>query len=251
MKKLAALLLSLLMMTSAACAQISWPADMNGGQQALRTFVSDANVALAALNAGQIDMVYELYPAFASLGMNGRDIPDVFSGEPALPLEMYFTLTDEGLHMLQLRLSEPERFAEIAAACLYASSPAYIGVEQALSVTQYYEDLVLKDIAAFRASGNDSTLRSSFEEPVEELQGVQPRAYFAYWPDQYGDGTDWVQMTLVFPRPGTEGGKLITVSVTPAPTEDDMYEGYFSKDSYNHLEVFVTPTPEPDSAAME
>lgn len=251
MKKLAALLLSLLMITSAASAQISWPQEMNGGQQGLRTFVDDANTALSVLNAGQIDMAYELYPAFASLGMNGREIPDVFSGEPALPLEMYFTLTDEGLHMLQLRLSKPEQFAEIAAACLYAASPAYIGVEQALSVTQYYEDLVLKDIAAFESASTDTALRSSFEEPVETLQGVQPRAYFAYYPDQYGDGADWVQMTLIFPRPGTDGGKLVTVSVTPAPQQDDMYEGYFSKDSYTHLEIFVTPTPEPDSAAME
>lgn len=250
MKKLAALLLSLLMMTSAASAQISWPQEMNGGQQGLQSFVADANIALAAMNAGQIDMAYELYPTFASLGMNGREIPDVFSGEPALPLEMYFTLTDAGLHMLQLRLSEPEQFAEIAAACLYAASPAHIGVEQALSVTQYYEDLVLKDIAAFRNDG-DSSLRSSFEEPVETLQGVQPRAYFAYYPNQYGDNTDWVQMTLIFPRPGSEGGRLVTVSVTPAPSADDMYEGYFSQDSYTHLEVFVTPTPEPDSAAME
>jgi hypothetical protein len=29
------------------------------------------------------------------------------------------------------------------------------------------------------------------------------------------------------------------------------YEGFFAQDNFNHLEIFTTPTPEPDSAAME
>ena len=37
----------------------------------------------------------------------------------------------------------------------------------------------------------------------------------------------------------------------PPPTEDVEYEGFFAQDNFNHLEIFTTPTPEPDSAAME
>ena len=32
---------------------------------------------------------------------------------------------------------------------------------------------------------------------------------------------------------------------------DAEYDGYFSKDDYQHYEVFVTATPEPDSPAGE
>ena len=59
-------------------------------------------------------------------------------------------------------------------------------------------------------------------------------------------------MTLIFARPGSEGGALsVAGSTPPPPTGDEEYEGYFSQDNYAHLEIFVTPSPEPDSAAME
>ena len=91
----------------------------------------------------------------------------------------------------------------------------------------------------------------SFEEEVIDLQGSQPRAYFAYYPNQYGDGKSWLQMTLIFARPGSEEAGLSLADATPAPHADEEYEGYFSHDNYTHLEIFATPTPEPDSAAME
>jgi hypothetical protein len=91
----------------------------------------------------------------------------------------------------------------------------------------------------------------SFEENVVALQGSQPRAYFAYYPNQYGDGKSWLQMTLIFARPGSNEAGLALADATPAPNTDEEYEGYFSQDNYTHLEVFASPTPEPDSAAME
>ena len=86
---------------------------------------------------------------------------------------------------------------------------------------------------------------------VIDLQGSQPRAYFAYYPNQYGDGKSWLQMTLIFARPGSEEAGLSLADATPAPHADEEYEGYFSQDNYSHFEIFATPTPEPDSAAME
>lgn len=234
MKKLAALLLSALMMTSSALAAIKWPNAVNDGQRQLHTWVENANAALLTLGEGQIDMVYELYSAFASLGMDGADTPDT--------VEMYLTLGDTGVHSLQLRVSDSDRFARIAAACIHAVNPVGTAVQQALQVTDAYR-------AAVQAAPENS-----FEEDVVTLQGDQPRAYFAYYPNQYADGRNWMQMTLIFPRPGSEGAAFI-VPATPAPDsaepgEDDL-QGYFSEDNYNHLEVFVTATPEPDSAAME
>lgn len=241
MKRLAALLLCLLMMTS-ALAEIEWPAALTSGQAALRHYVDTVNLTLIQMDAGIIDMQYELYPAFASFGMNGE--------ETAESTEMYFQLGDEGLYSLTLRLCDPDRFERVAAACLAASSSA-ITLESAQQLTAGYANILREDLSSLR-SDPQNAMTHSFEEAVDELQGDQPRAYFAYYPNQFGDGNAWLQMTLIFARPGSSGGILSTADATPAPYfEDAEYEGFFSQDNYSHLEVFATPTPEPDSAAME
>ena len=235
MKKLISLLLCLLMLTS-ACAEIQWPAAMTSGQAALRNYVDNVNLTLAQQGAGVIDMQYELYSAFASLGMDGADAPET--------VEMYFQLGDGGLHSLTLRLCDADRFEKVASACLAAASSA-ISLESARSLVAGYADVMRKDKAT-----DDMT--HSFEEPVNELQSDQPRAYFAYYPNQFGDGNSWLQMTLIFARPGSAVNDLAVAGLTPPPpTEDVEYEGFFAQDNFNHLEIFTTPTPEPDSAAME
>ena len=235
MKKLISLLLCLLMLTSAS-AEIQWPAAMTSGQAALRNYVDTVNLTLAQQGAGVIDMQYELYTAFASLGMDGADAPET--------VEMYFQLGDGGLHSLTLRLCDADRFEKVASACLAAASSA-ISLESARSLVAGYADVMRKDKAT-----DDMT--HSFEEPVNELQSDQPRAYFAYYPNQFGDGNSWLQMTLIFALPGSAVNDLAVAGLTPPPpTEDVEYEGFFAQDNFNHLEIFTTPTPEPDSAAME
>lgn len=240
MKKLAALLLCFLMMT-AAMAEISWPGSLNSGQAALRNYVERVNITLAQLGGGTIDMQYELYSGFASLGMNGEETPDT--------VEMYFLMSDEGLHSLTLRVCDPDQFELVAAACLSASSSA-VSLDSARTITARYANVLRSDLASAR-SDPENAMTHSFEEEVVDLQGSQPRAYFAYYPNQYGDGKSWLQMTLIFPRPGSEDAALYVTSATPPPSSDEEYEGYYSQDNYTHLETFATPTPEPDSAAME
>ena len=235
MKRLAAILLCLLMMTS-ACAEIEWPAAMTSGQAALRNYVDNVNLTLTQQGAGVIDMGYEMYPAFASLGMDGADAPET--------VEMYFLLGDGGLHSMTLRLCSADRFEKVAAACLTAASPR-MTLESALALVGSYAKVMRQD-------EEKGDMTHSFEETVNELQGDQAQAYFAYYPNQFGDGKSWLQMTMIFARPGSTDGSLALAGMTPAPSAGDVeYEGYFSQDNYNHLEIFATPTPEPDSAAME
>lgn len=239
MKKLAALLLCILM-TTAALAEIDWPPALTSGQAALRNYVDTVNISLAQSGAGVIDMQYELYSAFASMGMDGAETPET--------VEMYFLLGEGGLHSLTLRMCDPDQFEKVAAACLSAASSA-ITPEDAQKITATYANVLRKDLADKLSSADAMT--HSFEEEVNDLQGSQPRAYFAYYPNQYGDGKHWLQMTLIFARPGSADAPLGLAAATPAPDTDVEYEGYFSQDNYNHFEVFASPTPEPDSAAME
>ena len=161
---------------------------------------------------------------------------------------MQFLLGTDGMHSLVLRLCDADQFEQVAAACLMAAS-SQIKPENAKAVVASYAKVMRADVQN-RVSSSDA-MTHSFEEDVIELQGDQPRAYFAYYPNQYGDGRSWLQMTLIFARPGSEDAPLGLAAATPAPASDEEYEGYFSKDNYNHFEVFASPTPEPDSAAME
>ena len=240
MKRLAALLLCLLLALP-ALAEIEWPAALTSGQADLRHYVDSVNLTLTQLGGGVIDMQYELYPAFASLGMDGADSPET--------AELSFLLGDGGLHSMTLRLCDADRFEAVAAACLAAAS-AGVSIADAQGRIAPYADVMRKDQSS-KAASPDSAMTHSFEEAVNELQGSQPRAYFAYYPNQFGDGRSWLQMTLVFARPGSNSTGLAAADATPAPTEAEEYEGFFAQDNFNHLEVFTTPTPEPDSAAME
>lgn len=242
MKRISALLLCLCLFFCAALAEIEWPTSLTSGQAALRHYVDQVNLLLTQHDAGVINMQYELYEAFANLGMDGADAPE--------DVEIYFLLGDDGLHSLTLRLCDPDRFETVSAACLTCASPL-VKWEDAQSLTKGYADILRADLKAKQTNPQDA-MTHSFEEDINDLQGSQPRAYFAYYPNQFGDGRHWLQMTLIFPRPGSEAGPLALDGATPAPpTEQEEYEGYFSQDNYTHLEVFVTPTPEPDSAAME
>lgn len=237
MKKLAALLLCILMMTS-ALAEIEWPGTMSAGQRQLQTYVESANAALARSGGGVIDVLYEMYAGFASLGMDGVEMPEDPFADFTMPVEMYVTLGDEGLYSLELRMQDADRFAVVAAACIHAASPNAVSLDQARAITSAYAG----NVAAAPTSG--------FEETVEPLQGAQPRAYFAYYPNQFQDHRNWLQMTLIFALPGSVDGMIVVPGSTPTPqaTEDAVW---LSEDNYTHLEIFASPTPEPDSAAME
>ena len=243
MKKAAAILLCILLLASSALAEIAWPASLTSGQAALRHYVESVNLILTQADGGAIDMQYELYSTFASMGMDGAEVPEM--------VEMYFLLGEDGMHSLTLRICDADRFELVAAACLHAASPAALPLAEAQTLTARYADVLRKDAASARTKPEEA-MTHSFEEEVNDLQGSQPRAYFAYYPNQYGDGRSWLQMTLIFARPGMGGGDVALAGATPPPaTGDDEYEGYFSQDNYNHFEIFATPTPEPDSAAME
>lgn len=238
MKKLAALLLTMLMMTSAALAEIEWPAYPTNGQAQLQQYVETVNAALESSRTGMINMKYELYSTFASLGMDGVEMPEDPLSDFTMPVEMYFVLGQDGLYTLQLRMHETDRFAAVAAACIHASAPSAMTLEDARAITDAY-------VASVKAAPN-----ASFEEDVATLQGAQPRAYFAYYPNQFFDQRNWLQMTLVFPLPGSADAAIVVPISTPAP--DMNQDGvWLAQDNYNHFEVFASPTPEPDSAAME
>jgi hypothetical protein len=141
-------------------------------------------------------------------------------------------------------VSDPDRFPGIAAAIVRALYGEAMTQDDAIN------------IPADRAKRAKNEPNASFEEPVDEMNGTSPRVYFAYFPNQYRDGVNWLQMTLIFPLAGEWDGTSLTVGTeqdseyVPEDADPD-YEGYQTTDDYTHFEVFATATPEPDSAAAE
>ena len=208
---------------------------------ALKDYMQRVNETLAASGAGQIAPCYELYPTFASLGLNGAEF--------AQHAEISVTMNAAGITSLVLRMDNLTNFDLIGGALVYQTSPESITLNEAVSAVQAYVRRVQE------SNGNGATV--SFEEQVVLAQGAQTRIYGAYYPNQYHDNANWMQLTIVFPQPNSvDGGLLLDNGAGPTATPDpdgDEISGYFPFDGFqdSHLELFTTPTPEPDSAAME
>lgn len=249
MKKIIALLSALLLLAGAvALADIAWPEPVNQGQMALQTYIGAVNDVLAVTGGGCIDVLHMLTPRYADLGVDGIEIPDDPFAEVELPAEISVSLGDEGLHSIIVRMQDPDRFTQVAAACIHASSPNAISLEAATAIAGGYAAVLRGDLQE-ALNSPETAMTHSFEEEVNPNQGSQPRAYFAYYPNQYSDGRNWLQLTLVFALPGSADAPVIVPGATPPPEAADGV--WLSQDNFNHLEVFTSPTPEPDSAAME
>ena len=161
-------------------------------------------------------------------------------------MEITAKLYYDSINSIEIRVDEIERFPVIAGAFIRALYPESMSAEAAMKAPADRAKLALENP------------ENSFVDEVEELNGTVPRTYYAYLPDQYHDGVNWIQLTIIFPLAGywEPNGTIIDgATPTKAPDvtsdHDPEYEGYYSQDPYLHYEFFTTPTPEPDSPAGE
>ena len=239
-KRIVALcLLAGLLFTAVARADMVWKKD-TPAQEVLADYIGRVNSLLTAAGETKINSLFEIYDEFAVLGITEEENAETPEG-----VEITVRLDYQTIDTLQLRVNDPNRFVTVAAALIRAL---------------YGESMTQEDAAhipAVRASKAKTEPDNSFEEEIDELNGTIPRFYYAYYPNQYHDGVSWMQMTVIFPIAGQWDGKGMILgesekrTPTPDADADPDYEGYFSTDDYDHFEIFMTPTPEPDSAAME
>lgn len=239
-RRFLALLTVLLLIPALATAGMNWKQE-TGGQRILKYYIDKVNENLLSLNEQPVNSLFECYRSFAVMG-----ITDLADAEIPEEVEITAQLFGTSINSIVVRVGNPSRFAPIAASFLQAAAPE-TALKDQFAITTEKAKLFLQ------------TPDDSFEEEVTELNGTSVYSYYAYYPDQYHDGVNWMQMTLVFPIEGyePEEGSNITegVVVTKGPDtysgNNEDYEGYFSEDKFSHLEVFVQATPEPDSAAAE
>ncbi len=236
---LGAWILALTGFVTFAAGEIAWPENTEGQKQ-LKAYAEAADQFLLEHGEPGINSLFEAYSGFAVFGIT--DEPDALMPEE---VEITASLYDRSINSLQVRVSNLSRFPRIAAAFLQALDPEHITWEDALKTPTARMQ---------RAAGEPER---SFEDQAETLNGTVPYVYYGYYPNQYRDGVNWMQMTIIFPLEGYwDGGSLsVGTEVTKAPNtyeeHDPDWEGYYSDDNYEHYEIFMTPTPEPDSAAAE
>ena len=239
-KRLLALLaVAVLFWPGTGSASIAWR-DKTPGQKMLKDYIENVNRFLVEQGEQEINTCFEMYNQLAVLGITSAPNAETPEG-----VEITAKLTYDSINSVELRVSEVERFAVIAAALIRGLYPETMTAAQAVMAPTARAKAALKNP------------ENSFEDEVEELNGTSPRTYYAYLPDQYHDGVNWIQLTIIFPLAGYWEGSGIIDGATPTKAPDTTsdhdpeYEGYYSQDPYRHYEFFVTPTPEPDSPAGE
>lgn len=233
-RRLAALVLALMLIAGSAGAELNWPTPLTDGQTLLRAYIERVNEDLAALGEAPVNTLFECYSGFASLGVTaqpGAEVPE--------DVELIVTMSGAGLQLLTLRVSSIDRFAPLAAACIQAASPDTLALTDTMATPAAYAK------RAQQEPGN------SFADDVNPIQGDQVRTYYAYAPNEYKDGVNWLTLTVVFPWQGVQSSGIY-VTPTPATDRDNQTEEYQSElmDDYTHFEVFITATPSPDDAMI-
>ena len=230
----------LLLLPVLALADLKWRED-TPAMTLLKEYTVSLNKALTEHGEYPVNSIFSNFPKETVMGITTEDnaeIPETVE----ITVKMYY----DSLDSLQLRVSETGRFPVLAAAAIKALYGDGMSWEDAIRIPTERAKKALNDPA------------SSFEEPVEEMNGTIPRVYYAYEPNPYHNGVSWIQMTLIFPMAGAWDGEGLILGTqeegtyfAPEDEADPDYEGFFSADDYTHLEMFATPTPEPDSAAAE
>ena len=229
---------ALILIPVIAMAGMQWRDD-TPALKILKNYTEAINKLLTEAGEQPINSLFSCFPAETVMGITAEDNAEIPEGVE-ITVELYY----ETLNSLQLRVSDPDRFPAIAAAILRALYGESMTQEDAIS------------IPSERAKKAKKAPDSSFEEPVDDMNGNMPRVYYAYKPNEYHDGVNWLQMTLIFPLAGEWDGEGLILGTeegqeyVPEDADPD-YEGYRQADDYTHLEVFSTATPEPDSAAAE
>ena len=236
-RRAAAVLAAALLFCAPAGADPSWPEDTEG-QRALKGYMVYVDSFLREQGELNINSLFEAYTGFEVFGITSQ--PDAMTPEG---VEITAQLFRDGINSIQVRVNYIPRFSQIAAAFLRALNPEGMTMAEAKATP---------DARAKQAMNNPD---NSFEDTVEPLNGTTPRVYYAYYPNQYHDGVNWIQMTIIFPLAGSWDGETLGGGATATKGPDtysdhaDDYEGYYSQDDYTHYDFFTTPTPEPDSAA--
>lgn len=234
-KRFPCLLLVFLMLIcpGSGLGEMNFPHNLSSQEALLQDYMKQVNICLREMGQRELDTVFECYPTFAVLGYGDTDVPE--------NLELSVEMSAGSLDVLELRTSDFRVFP-VMCACLMACAEG--SPEKA-------SDLVAVPLKYVQKA--EAAPSTSFEDPVVREKGDKVRVYYRYELNPWGNSVNELVMTLVFPREAGGDGGITTPP--PSTTSEKILDGsddegdYTPYDEGTHLEIFLTPTPEPDSAA--
>ncbi len=248
-KRICALVLALLLLTAGNSLADLKLKDRNPAQKMLATYIANVNEFLAENGELELNRIFDEQNTVVELGITSSDE----DYEPDVVVDIY--LRYDSLHYLVLRVNDTDRFPQIAGAFLRALNPQTMTQDESLAAP-------IKRANKAAANPNDSFSDHEFDiyadKEQEILNGEKPQSFYAYFPNQYHNGENWLQLMIIFPLQGYWNEETGVINDEDAPKgqdrdsdQDKEYDGYYAIDDYEHLRVFTTATPEPDSAAAE
>ena len=245
-KRIFALLLVLVMIAGCGIADELPLRDSTPGQKMLKNYMSRVNDFLVENGDYEINRVFDETDNVVELGISSA--PD--NPEPEV-VGVTVYMRYDGIHYMLVRVSDVNRFPRVAGAFIRALSPDTITKEQAMATPAERAQRVV-------SNPSDSFVDYEFDKyedkEKEILNGEKPQVTYAYYPNQYQTHKDWLQMMIIFPLPeywDQDEGIIMKVETTDPPFDEEGEGGYFPDNRLVTLEANATPTPEPDSAAME
>ena len=247
-KRICALLVLFLITAGSSIADLKLR-DNTPAQKMLTTYIANVNSFLAENGELELNRIFDEQNTVVELGITTSD--EDFEPDVVVDIWMRY----DSLHYLVLRVNNTDRFPPIAGAFLQALNPKTMTQQEALKIPA---ERAKKAAKAPSDSFSDHEFDIYADKEQEILNGEKPQSYYAYYPDQYHNGENWLQLMIIFPLEGYWNVESGVISDEAEPKvqdrdadQDKEYDGYYATDDYEHLRVFVTATPEPDSAAAE
>ena len=247
-KRICTLLLILVMIAGCGIADGLDLMESTPAQKMLKNYMSQVNDFLIKNGDLEINKIFDQTEKCVELGVvSNPDDTEVFEPE-GVAVTVY--LNYDGIYYLLLRVSDVSRFPRVAGAFIRALNPNTITNEQAMATPAERAQKVV-------SNPSDSFVDYEFDKyadrETEILNGEKPQITYAYYPNQYHDGKNWLQMMIIFPMPEywDQGDGVIRKVETTDPPSDESEGVYYPDNRLVVMETYATPTPEPDSAAME
>lgn len=248
-KRICALLAVFVLLTAGSSLADLKLRDKTPAQKMLATYIGNVNGFLADNGEMELNRIFDEQNSVVELGITSSD--EDF--EPDVVVDIYMRY--DSLHYLVLRVNSSDRFPAVAGAFLRALNPKTMTQEESLRTPA---ERAKKAAANPNDSFSDHEFDIYAEKEQEILNGERPQSFYAYYPNQYHNQENWLQLMIIFPLEGywnEESGVISDEAQPKTPDrdsdQDKEYDGYYAADDYEHLRVFTTATPEPDSAAAE
>ena len=247
-KRICALLAALILLTGSCLADLKLQ-NTTPAQKILGSYIANVNSFLTENGEAEINRIFDEQNDVVELGITDSDE----DYEPDVVADIY--LRYDSLHYLVLRVNSTDRFPAVAGAFLRALNPKTMTQEESLKKPR---ERARKAAANPADSFADHEFDIYAEKEQEILNGEKPRTYYAYYPNQYHNGENWLQLMIIFPLEADWDEETGILNDEDQPKvrdrdsdQDAQYDGYYAADDYEHLRIYTTATPEPDSAAAE